>query len=123
MEHRISSTKSSLVKLNATLAIQQDEMDCWQRIAHLAPNSPVSTTLSKELSNQHKQRVALLAKLQQHTAALAVQSTKPQHADCCYEGGAAGVVARFGGGEYAAWAGCDCSAPRRRLRLTRTATW
>ena len=75
VEHRISSTKSSLVKLNATLALQQDEMECWQRIAHLSSSSPVSTTLSLELSNHHKQRVALLAKLQQHTGALAAQST------------------------------------------------
>ena len=74
VEHRISSTKSSLVKLNATLAIQQDEMDCWQRIAHLSPTAPLSTTLSTDLANHHKQRTALLAKLQQHTAALTALS-------------------------------------------------
>ena len=76
VEHRISSTKSSLVKLNATLAIQHDEMECWQRIAHLSSSSPLSTTLSVELANHHKQRTALLAKLQQHTASLATLSTE-----------------------------------------------
>ena len=75
VEHRISSTKSSLVKVNATIAIQQDEKDCWQRIAHLAPSSPLSATLELDLSNHHKQRVALLAKLQQHTASLTALTT------------------------------------------------
>ena len=74
VEQLVSSTKSSLVKLNATVVLQQDEMECWQRIAQLSSASPVSASLSQQLSSQHKQRVALLSKLQQHTGELAALS-------------------------------------------------
>ena len=73
VERRVGRIKSSLVKLGGVMAIQQDEVDCWQRIMGAA--TPVPAVLTTSLASHRQQRASLLTALQHSTAQLAaVQS-------------------------------------------------
>ena len=68
VEKRVGRIKSSLVKLGGVVAIQQDEVDCWQRIMG---SSPLPSTLTTSLTSHNQQRSSLLTALQHSSAQLA----------------------------------------------------
>ena len=76
VERRVARIKSSLVKLGGVMAIEQDEVDCWQQRMGGPSSAPSSnppsppSSLTSSLTSHHQQRASLLTALQHSSAQL-----------------------------------------------------